>query len=131
MTKPIALIVEDDNMLGTFFTATLADAGFQTELAQNGAEALAYLEKNAPTLILLDLQLPDTTGEGILSYIETQAHLAQTRIFATSIEGTRASYLQEKVDLVLTKPVSYHQLINLSKRMIPAEHPAQAESNGE
>lgn len=131
MTKPIALIVEDDSMLATFFTATLEDAGFQTELAPNGADALAYLEKNTPTLILLDLQLPDTTGEGILSYIETQEHLNKTRIFATSIEGTRASYLQEKVDLVLTKPVSYHQLINLAKRMVPTEKPAQTESSSE
>jgi DNA-binding response OmpR family regulator len=117
MSKPLALVIEDNEMLATFFATTLQDAGYEAETAHTAGRALAYLEEQTPTIIIVDLQLPDISGEEVLSHIRGQARFQATTIFATSIDGTRVGYLQDQVDLVLTKPVSYQQLLKLTQRL--------------
>lgn len=118
MEIPFAIIVEDDEMLGTFFESALQDAGFNTKLIQDGAEALVELKTQIPHLILLDLQLPGVSGEDILNTIRADKRFDDTRIFMTSVEGTRAGFYQGMVDMVLVKPVSYIQLRTFAQRMI-------------
>lgn len=120
MEKPMALVIEDDEMLATFFATTFEDADYKVITTYNGEQAMSYLRDNVPTIILCDLQLPDVPGEVILSYIRSQTKFAATQIFAASVEGTRVSYLQNQVDIILTKPVSYRQLLTLAERLHPS-----------
>lgn len=117
MTKPLALIVEDNEMLASFFTTTFEDAGYAVTTAQTGAEAFAYLENHIPLVALLDLNLPDVSGEGILSFIRGQQRFESTWVLAASVEGTRVGFLDRKADFVLTKPVSYRQLSQMIERL--------------
>jgi DNA-binding response OmpR family regulator len=119
MNFPLALIVEDDNMLADFFETAIKDAGYDTNVIKNGMEALNHLETAVPDLILLDLQLPGTNGETILKAIRADDRFTNTRVFLTSVEGTRVGFYQDKVDMVLIKPVSYKQLCIIAKRMVP------------
>lgn len=120
MGKPMALVIEDDEMLATFFATAFEDAGYDVMTIYDGGQAMSYLSNSVPTIILCDLQLPDVPGEVILSYIRSQTKFADTRIFAASVEGTRVSYLQNQVDIILTKPVSYRQLLTLAERLHPS-----------
>ena len=123
MDTPFAFVIEDDDMLATFFESALQDAGFHTQIIQDGNEALVQLQTAVPHLILLDLQLPGVNGETILETIRSDTRFDKTRIFMTSVEGTRAGFYQEKVDMVLIKPVSYIQLRTIAQRMIPKSTP--------
>lgn len=116
----MALVIEDDEMLATFFATAFEDAGYDVMIIYDGGQAMSYLSNSVPTIILCDLQLPDVPGEVILSYIRSQTKFADTRIFAASVEGTRVSYLQNQVDIILTKPVSYRQLLTLAERLHPS-----------
>ncbi len=120
MGKPTALVIEDDEMLATFFATAFEDAGYEVMTVHDGEQAITYLSDNIPTIILCDLQLPDVSGEVILSYISGETKFAATRVFAASVEGTRVNYLQNQVDIVLTKPVSYKQLLRLAERLHPS-----------
>jgi DNA-binding response OmpR family regulator len=120
MEKPTALVIEDDEMLATFFATAFEDAGYEVTTVRDGGQAMFHLSDNVPTIVLCDLQLPDVSGEVILSYIRSQTKFAATRIFAASVEGTRVNYLQNQVDIVLTKPVSYKQLLRLAERLHPS-----------
>ena len=117
MTKPLALVVEDNEMLASFFTTTFEDTGYAVTAAQTGAEAFAYLENHIPLVALLDLNLPDVSGEGILSFIRSQQRFASTWVLAASVEGTRVGFLEQQADFVLTKPVSYRQLSQMIERL--------------
>ncbi|MCA9922486.1 MAG: response regulator transcription factor [Anaerolineales bacterium] len=119
MTKPLALIVEDHPMLRTFFAEALQEANYQTEVAQDGNEALNKLGKLIPDLVLLDLHLPHISGEDILTAIRIDCRLKETKVIVTSVDGSWASFLENKADLVLTKPVGYKQLQRLASRMHP------------
>lgn len=120
MIKPQALIVDDDEMLATFFAAAFENVGYEVYTVHDGQDALSYLKSESPHVVLLDLQLPHVSGEELLKFMKSEIRFEHTWIFATSVEGTRAGFLQEQADFVLTKPVSYQQVVQLATRVQPA-----------
>jgi len=59
------LVVEDDQSIQDFLKEYLLDNGYAVETASDGVQALNSLKKSQPDLILLDLGLPNVTGEAI------------------------------------------------------------------
>ena len=64
------LIVDDDVCIGGMLQEVLAKEGYRTARAYSGTEALLYLSRSRPDLILLDLMLPGLSGEELLPLIE-------------------------------------------------------------
>ena len=119
MKKPLALIVDDDEMLATFFATAFEDAQYDVHAVHDGQQALAYLDSHVPNVIVLDLMLPHVSGEELLTFVRGEARFKDTWVFATSIEGRRVAYLHKKADILLTKPVAYHQVVQLAERVYP------------
>jgi CheY-like chemotaxis protein len=118
MSKPLALIIEDDPQLGQIFGLSLRGE-FETETIADGSEALAWLACSVPDVIVLDLHLPGAGGTEIYRRIRADARLAKTRIIVSSADAQLAETLREDVDLILLKPVSPMQLRNLAARLRP------------
>ncbi len=57
-----ALVVDDEPMVRLLARETLEQAGFLVDEAENGTQALAYLEKTMPDLVMLDVMMPDIDG---------------------------------------------------------------------
>ena len=55
-------IVDDDVCIGDMLQEVLAKEGYRTARAYSGTEALLYLSRSRPDLILLDLMLPGLSG---------------------------------------------------------------------
>lgn len=119
MTKPVALIVEDHDMLSTLFEEAFIEAGYETAIALDGRLAQEQLEKITPDVILLDLHLPHISGSDLLKQIRADARFDKTRIIVASADGTWANSFDVAADLVLNKPVSYVQLRTLASRLKP------------
>ena len=64
------LIVDDDVCIGDMLQEILSKEGYGTARAYSGTEALLYLSRSRPDLILLDLMLPGLSGEELLPLIE-------------------------------------------------------------
>src|ERR671910_898324 len=56
------LVVEDEASIASFVSLYLKNAGYEVRAASNGADALASVQKEQPSLIVLDLMLPDIDG---------------------------------------------------------------------
>ena len=70
-SKKIVFIIEDDRLLSRTYEVQLQSEGFEVWSSGDGAEALARLKGDPPSLILLDLMLPGASGFDVLAAIRT------------------------------------------------------------
>ena len=114
MSRPLALIVEDERDISIVFSRALNAAGFVTEVMQTGDTALEWLSTGSPDIVLLDLNLPQVTGEEILRHIRSDPRLAKTPVIVATAYARLAENIREQADRVLFKPVSFRQLRDLA-----------------
>jgi CheY-like chemotaxis protein len=117
--KPLALVIEDDNRQATVFAQALRMADFETEIIQNGREALNRLSEVVPALVVLDLHLPEVAGKDIFEQIKADERLVKTRVMLATADPLLAESLRAEVNLVLLKPISFNQLRDLASRFRP------------
>jgi len=60
--KPLILIVDDSQVNINFCRKILGKNGYDTDSCKSGEEAIEYLDKNSPDLILLDIVMPGIDG---------------------------------------------------------------------
>lgn len=116
MSIPFALIIDDDRSVADVFQHALQDAGYQAEIMDNGHKAQARLMFTTPDLILLDLHIPNLSGEIILRQIRGQQRLGHTRVVITSGDASAIQSFEGLADAVLLKPVGYEQLRRLAEQ---------------
>lgn len=106
------LIVEDDKVLQEVLNNFLKSEGFLTEVASTGSEALQRIEKSPPSLVLLDLGLPDIQGETVLKIIrEDFPDLPVVILTAKSKPQEIAEGLNLGADDYLAKPFAIEELL--------------------
>lgn len=64
------LIVEDDAAIQEYLKELLLDNGFSVEIAADGVSGLNAIKKSPPDLVLLDLGLPNMTGDVVCQEIK-------------------------------------------------------------
>ncbi|MBN2118289.1 MAG: response regulator [Anaerolineales bacterium] len=117
MSKPLALIIEDDPEIGNILSISLQNE-FEIELLNDGNEALVRLAQVVPALIMLDLYLPAVSGMDIFARIRSDPRLKTTKVIVCSADAIHADALRSQADLVLLKPISPSQVRELACRMI-------------
>jgi CheY-like chemotaxis protein len=89
------LLVEDDEDLAEVLTTMLDDAGLQVLHAASVAEAIARGPGWEPDVIVLDLQLPDGSGEDVVAAFQQRRLVAQTPLVVYSAVDVRAARRQQ------------------------------------
>lgn len=111
MTEKI-LIVEDDKDLLAVLIDLLKDEGYFIEEATTGSEAIKKIQNSSLNLVLLDLGLPDISGESVLEKIRAQnPQLPVVILTAKSKASEIAEGLNLGADDYLAKPFSAEELI--------------------
>ncbi len=80
------LIVDDDDIVRATTAMALTRRGFDVVQVSSGAEALGYLARDAPALMLLDLNMDDMTGWEVLSHIQREPRLRDMKTIVVSGE---------------------------------------------
>ncbi len=119
MTQPVALVIEDDDTLATIFAQALQMAGYTTQVIGDGETAMQVLATVTPDLIVLDMHLPGVSGKQVLPAIQDSGSLQRARLIIATADSGLAATLQQQADLVLVKPVSFHQLRQFAARLRP------------
>lgn len=117
MSKDLAMIIEDNQDLAVIFTHALQAAGFETRVVDDGAKALAQLERWAPRVVILDLHLANRSGEVILEEVSAQERLGETRVIIATADPDLADRLKHHADGVLMKPITFRELRTLVARL--------------
>ena len=80
MTNPI-LIVEDDKKIARVVKIYLEEAGFRTIHAEKGKDAIESALKDKPLLVILDLMLPDTSGEELIQELKEDRRFSRNHAY--------------------------------------------------
>jgi chemosensory pili system protein ChpA (sensor histidine kinase/response regulator) len=113
MTKPIALIVEDERDLSFLLAQVTKLAGYEPEVIHSGDIALERLSQVIPDLVLLDLNLPKVLGTDILKHIRSEQRLLGVYVIVVTAYKHLAEATYEQADHVLNKPFEFDQLAQL------------------
>jgi DNA-binding response OmpR family regulator len=113
MTKPYAVIIEDDPKLSAIYQTTLEHAGFDTAVDLNGDKYRSLLALTEPALVILDIHLPFASGADILEEIRVQ--YPRTMIVIATADLIKAKNLTGKADHILIKPVSVASLLRIAE----------------
>jgi len=118
------LIAEDDKFIASAYKLKLTKMGFEVEVVADGQEAVDFLSKSLPDLILLDLVMPNKDGFATLQEIKANDKWKNIPVIVASNLGQKEdvdraaalgaagyivkttvtiSELVEKVKLVLAK----------------------------
>ncbi len=117
------LIVEDDPSLQEYLKDLLSEVDFSVEIAQDGAEALAFLKKVKPSLVVLDLGLPKISGETVCSEIKKK--YPETPVIILTAKGDTSDIihgLNLGADDYLAKPFDGQELIARIKARLRDTH---------
>jgi DNA-binding response OmpR family regulator len=109
------LIVEDEPNIRAFVSVNLEVRGYEVYEAGDGKSAMELLNQRSPSLLILDLMLPDTTGWNILETMAEQENLKNIPvILMTALSGgvAQPDAVYPNLALKLVKPVSVDEILN-------------------
>ena len=115
--KEIALIIEDDEDLSEIFGQALNSANYEIEIIRDGAIARDRLKEVLPVVVVLDMHLPNVSGNILLKQIRADERLKKTRVVVATADAQMGESLRGEADLVLIKPITFTQLRDLTFRL--------------
>lgn len=104
------LVVEDDERTSRLERFVLEEEGYSVPCAGSGEEALEILPTAAPSLILLDIMLPDMDGFTTCQKIREYSQVPIITVTAEGREEDKIHGLEMSADDYITKPFSIHEL---------------------
>ena len=112
VAEPLRIVViDDEESVRDVVTAYLEKDGFSVFSAANGREGLALAERKSPDLIVLDLMLPDVSGEEICEEVRSRSDVPIVMLTAKASEDERIEGLIAGADDYLVKPFSPRELV--------------------
>lgn len=105
------LIVEDEKGISGFIKAILTSNDYDAIIAATGSEALSMISSHCPSLIILDLGLPDMDGMKIIESVRQWTQIPIIVVSARTYERDKVEALENGADDYMTKPFSAAELL--------------------
>jgi two-component system, OmpR family, response regulator len=113
------LVVDDEPMIRQLVADFLVEAGFVTDVAANGSEALRVIGRHKPDAIVLDLMMPLLDATGFVELLRLNPRLTgipiivMTAAYAAAEEAARLG-----AQACITKPFELEELVETIGRFI-------------
>lgn len=112
--KHLIMIVEDEEAIGLMLKYNLEKEGYDVVVESRGSKALSEVEKNQPSVILLDWMLPEMSGVEICKLIRSKPDIKNIPIIMLTAKGEeedKVKGLSAGADDYVTKPFSVPELM--------------------
>ena len=104
------LVVDDEPIVRQVVVKYLEREGFETLEAEDGLEARALLEREAPSAVVLDVMMPRLDGLELCRWIRARSDVPVIMLTALGEEADRIVGLELGADDYVTKPFSPREL---------------------
>ncbi|MEW6600096.1 MAG: response regulator transcription factor [Nitrospirota bacterium] len=112
------LLVEDDRKIARVVKAYLEGAGFRVVHVDKGGDAVNAALKDAPAAVILDLMLPDTSGEEVCQDLKDLGDFPIIMLTSKSSEEERVAGFALGADDYVVKPFSPRELVYRVKAVL-------------
>ncbi len=110
----LIMIVEDEEALALMLRYNLEKEGYKVAVESRGSKAIAEIEKNNPSVILLDWMLPEMSGVEICKLIRSKPDIKNIPVIMLTAKGEeedKVKGLSAGADDYVTKPFSVPELM--------------------
>jgi len=121
------LVVEDESSIASFIALYLKNAGYQVKTVATGSGALNQVAAGMPSLIILDLNLPDMDGIEICRRIRKSSDVPILMLTARDEDVDKIIGLEVGADDYLTKPFNPRELVARVKSVLRRAAPDRKE----
>lgn len=104
------VIADDNREICRLVSDILERSGYSVDMVHDGYQLLSYLETNSPTLIILDLMMPEKSGLSILGTIKQIAPYSRIIIYTGYDEYANSVYARS-ADRFLIKGSNIEKLV--------------------
>lgn len=105
------LVVDDERKIRDLVRSYLELEGYSVLVADSGERALESVSRSDPDLIVLDLGLPDLSGEEVARTLRTGSNVPIIMLTAKAAEDDRVAGLRLGADDYVAKPFSPRELV--------------------
>jgi excisionase family DNA binding protein len=120
-SRPVVLIVDDDDNLREFLRSNLEIEGYFVREAASAEEGLASLEDEPPDLILLDVMMPAMNGWEMLQRVQEKHGVGSIPVIMFSgkvDEGEAAAAEERGAQAFIGKPFDPEQLLSRTRQLL-------------
>jgi CheY-like chemotaxis protein/anti-sigma regulatory factor (Ser/Thr protein kinase) len=111
-SRPLVLVVEDDPVAAELLTRQLERAGFRSDIARTGTEAVTKARESVPVAITLDILLPDQDGWEVLRRLKLDEVTNAIPVIVISVVDDAALATSLGALDYFVKPVDAKELVN-------------------
>ena len=114
-------IIEDEPFIIEALTFLLENEGLDVRSISDGANAIDFIIKSKPNLVILDIMLPNVSGMKILEDIRSMDEISNLPVLMLTAKGQkkdRRAAEEAGVSKFMTKPFDNQELIENVKAMI-------------
>ena len=122
-TGQSVLVVEDEASIASFVALYLKNAGYSVRTVATGGEALSQATSDPPSLIVLDLMLPDVDGIEVCRRIRGSSDIPILMLTARDEDVDKIIGLEVGADDYLTKPFNPRELVARVKSILRRSGP--------
>jgi two-component system OmpR family response regulator len=112
------LLVEDDKKIARIVKVYLEDAGYKVVYVEKGKDAISSAMKELPLAVILDLGLPDTSGEEVCQELKEIGDFPIIMLTAKYSEEERVAGFALGADDYVVKPFSPKELVYRVKAVL-------------
>ncbi|MES9872877.1 MAG: response regulator [Candidatus Sedimenticola sp. 6PFRAG7] len=116
-----ALVIEDNDNNMELISFILSASGYEVLKAENGLAGVLLARDQLPDFILLDIQLPDISGDDVIARIRADEKTRAIPVIAMtsySMTGDRERLLQAGCDGYIEKPINPSRVVEQIESVI-------------
>ena len=128
MAKETILVVDDEQNIRDLAKLYLERDGYHVITVDDGAKALTAIKQESPTLMVLDLMLPEIDGWEVCRRVRTETNLPILMLTARDDDIDKIVGLEMGADDYLTKPFNPRELVARVRAILRRTKPQSAPS---
>lgn len=123
MKEPRVLLVDDERFFLNLQREFLADSPVGVITSQCGREAIDMIRRERPSIVYMDLRMPELDGAACCTFIKNDPDLRDTPVVMVVSEGKprdRELCLDAGCNGIVSKPLDRIQFLSVGRRLFPA-----------